>query len=144
MRVVAADSLDSLIQTEFVWLHRDIKSLPQEIAEPGAVARTPALDSVHPVKGAVARAQQRLDWCVSVTNQLVAALSFEQASFTYRKTDFSPRFSVSGLVKSLEAVWKQSLCKTTFYAVSMVRLKTELLEDRSPIMLLGISNSLIC
>jgi len=34
--------------------------------------------------------------------------------------------------------------KTTFYAVSMVRLKTELLEDRSPIMLLGISNSLIC
>ena len=41
------------MQAELIWLHRDIKSLPQEIAEPGAVARTLALDSVHPVKGAV-------------------------------------------------------------------------------------------
>jgi hypothetical protein len=33
----------------------------------------------------------------------------------------------------LEAVWKQSLCKTTSYAASVVRPKTELLGHRSHI-----------
>ncbi len=51
---------------------------------------------------------------------------------------------VSGaIVAMLEAVWKQSLCKTTPYAASVVRPKTELLENRSHIMLLEISNHLI-
>ena len=43
----------------------------------------------------------------------------------------------------LEAVWKQSLFKTISYAASVVRPKTELLENRSHIMLLEISNHLI-
>src|SRR4030095_427149 len=66
MRVVAANDevlatnrLDCLRQTELVWLHRDIKRLPQELAGPGAAARTLTLDPVYPVKGVVYPGQPR-------------------------------------------------------------------------------------
>ena len=38
-KVLAANRLDRLRQTELVWLHRDIERLPQEFAGPGTAAR---------------------------------------------------------------------------------------------------------
>src|SRR5262245_4190669 len=57
--VLAADRLDRLGQTELVWLHRDIKRLPQELTGPGGAARTLRLDPVHPVQGVVHPGQPR-------------------------------------------------------------------------------------
>src|SRR3989442_15722401 len=51
--------------------------------------------------------------------------------------------STRGVVRHLEAVWKQSLYKRRLYVICGARLRTDILDNRSLAMLLEISKGLI-